>query len=164
MSNKKGQLSIGIWITIILFMFIGAIASGVESMYLGLYLNNTTFKYGTMGASLTLTDTINLIASLGSVISVITTFVMGTLSEKLKNRKLFLSVGYIVWGIVMLLFSRVRGGNVGSFFGLSGMSEIITGTAILIVGFSLVLTFTDFSSALTCTFKLTSAILGSIFS
>lgn len=141
MSNKKGQLSIGIWITIILFMFIGSIAGGVESMYLGLYLNNTTFKYGTMGASLTLTDTINLIASLGSVISVITTFIMGTLSEKLKNRKLFLSVGYIVWGIVMLLFSRVRGGNVGSFFGLSGMSEIITGTAILIVGFSLVLTF-----------------------
>lgn len=141
MSNKKGSLSIRIWITIILFMFMGAIAGNTESMFLGLYLNNTTFRYGTMGASLTLTDTINLIASLTAVVSGITTFVMGTLSEKLKNRKLFISVGYIVWGTVMLLFSRVRGGNVGSIFGLSGMPEIITCTAIVIVAFSLVLAF-----------------------
>ncbi len=140
MGNKKGQLSIKTWITIILFLFMGTVVGGVEGIYLSLYLNNTTFKDGSMGASLTLTDTVNLIASLSAVVSVITTFVMGTLSEKMKNRKVFVSVGYIVWGIVMLVFSRVRGGNVGNFFGLVQMSEIITVTAIIIIGFSLVLT------------------------
>ncbi len=141
LSNKKGRLSIRIWITIILFMFMGSIAGGVESMFLGLYLNNTVFKDGTMGAALTLTDTINLIASLTAVVSGITTFAMGTLSEKMKNRKLFISVGFIIWGIVMLVFSNVRGGNVGRFFGLRGISEIITVTAITVIAFTLVLAF-----------------------
>ena len=141
MSNKKGRLSIKTWITIILFIFMGSVAGGVEGMYLGLYLNNTTFKDGTMGAALTLTDTINLIASLTALVAGITTFVMGTLSEKLKNRKIFVSVGYIVWGAVMLVFSRVRGGNVGRFFGLIQMSEIITTTALLIIFFALILAF-----------------------
>lgn len=141
MSNKNGRLSIRVWVAIILFMFMGSIAGNVESMYLSLYLNNTVFKDGTMGAALTLTDTINLIASLTAVVSGITTFVMGTLSEKMKNRKMFISVGFIIWGIVMLVFSNVRGGNVGRFFGLRGISEIITVTAILVIAFTLVLAF-----------------------
>ena len=141
MGYKKGQLSLRTWITIIVFVFMGSIVGGVESMLLGLYLNNTTFKNGTMGASITLTDTINIIASLTSAIACITTFIMGTLSEKMKNRKLFISVGYIVWGVVMLAFSFVRGGNIGRYFGYTEMSDIVTTTALLIIGFSLVLAF-----------------------
>lgn len=141
MSNNKGRLSIRVWTAIILFMFMGSIAGNVETMYLGLFLNNTVFKNGTMGASLTLTDTINLIASLSAVVSGIATFVMGTLSEKKKNRKLFISVGFILWGIVMLVFSLVRGGNIGSFFGLRDISEIVTVTAITVIAFALILAF-----------------------
>lgn len=141
MSNNKGRLSIRVWTAIILFMFMGSIAGNVETMYLGLFLNNTVFKNGTMGASLTLTDTINLIASLSAVVSGIATFVMGTLSEKKKNRKLFISVGFILWGIVMLVFSLVRGGNIGNFFGLRDISEIVTVTAITVIAFALVLAF-----------------------
>lgn len=141
MSNNKGRLSIRIWTAMLLFMFMGSIAVNVESMYLGLYLNNTVFKYGTMGASLTLTDTVNLIASLSAVVSGITTFVMGTLSEKMKNRKLFISIGYIIWGVAMLLFSFVRGGNIGRYFGLTEMSAIVTTTATLVIAFALILAF-----------------------
>ena len=141
MSNNKGRLSIRVWTAIILFMFMGSIAGNVETMYLGLFLNNTVFKNGTMGASLTLTDTINLIASLSAVVSGIATFVMGTLSEKKKNRKLFISVGFILWGIIMLLFSFVRGGNIGGFFGLRDISEIVTVTAITVIAFALILAF-----------------------
>ena len=141
MSNNKGRLSIRVWTAIILFMFMGSIAGNVETMYLGLFLNNTVFKNGTMGASLTLTDTINLIASLSAVVSGIATFVMGTLSEKKKNRKLFISVGFILWGIAMLVFSLVRGGNIGSFFGLRDISEIVTVTAITVIAFALILAF-----------------------
>lgn len=141
MSNKKGQLSARIWITIILFMFISAIAGGVESMYLGLFLDNTVFRDGEMGASLTLTDAVNLIASLAAVISGITTFVMGTLSEKLKNRKLFISVGLILWGIVMLVFSAVKRENVANTFGYTDIAETITATAVIVISFALVLAF-----------------------
>ena len=113
MNNKKGGLSMRIWITRLIFMLMGSVAAGVESMFLGLYLNNTVFKHGSMGAPLTLTDTINLISSLSATVMGVTTFVVGTISEKMKNRKLFISVGYILWGIVMLVFSFIRGGNVG---------------------------------------------------
>lgn len=141
MNNKKGGLSMRVWTTILLFMLMGSIATNVESMYLGLYLNNTVFKYGSMGASLSLTDTINLITSLSAVVSGIATFVMGTLSEKLKNRKLFISIGYILWGVAMMLFSFVRGGNIGRYFGFTEMSDIITTTAMLVIVFALILAF-----------------------
>lgn len=141
MRRKKGRLSLRIWITIILFIFMSSIIGNVESMLLGLYLNNTTFKSGSMGASITLFDTINLIVSLSAVVSLITTFIIGTLSEKLKNRKIFISTGYILWGLVMVAFSFVRGGNIGRYFGYTEMSDIITTTALLIVGFALILAF-----------------------
>ena len=141
MSYKKGQLSTRIWITLLLFMFLGSTAGGVENMFIGLYLNNTTFKHGTMGATLTLTDTINIISASTAVVSCITTFVMATLSEKMKNRKVFISTGYIIWGLVMCVFSLVRGGNVGRYFGYTEMSDIVNTTTILIIVFSLVLAF-----------------------
>ncbi len=141
MSNNKGRLSIRVWTAIILFMFISSIAGGVESMYLGLFLDNTVFKDGAMGASITLTDAVNLIASLAAVVSGITTFVMGTLSEKMKNRKLFVSIGFILWGIVMLIFSAVKKDNVANVFGLTDVAEIITATAIIVISFALVLAF-----------------------
>ncbi|MBR5245955.1 MAG: MFS transporter [Clostridia bacterium] len=141
MSNKKGQLSKVTWLTIILFMFMSAIVGTTESMYLGLFLNNTVFKDGSMGAKITLTDTVNLIASLSAVVSVITTFVIGTLSEKMKNRRIFVSTGFIAWGTVMLVFSRIDILNVAGFLRISTLYEAVTVTAITIVCFALILTF-----------------------
>lgn len=141
MGNKNGRLSKRVWTAIILFMFIGAVAGNVESIYLSMFLDNTVFKDGAMGASITLTDAVNLIASLTAVVSGITTFIMGTLSEKLKNRKLFISIGFIVWGIVMLIFSVVKRENVANTFGYSDIAETITATAIIVVSFALVMAF-----------------------
>ncbi len=141
MSSKKGQLAKRVWIGLILFMFISSVAAGVESMYIGMFLDNTVFKDGAMGAPITLTDAVNLIASLTAVVSGVTTFVMGTLSEKLKNRKLFISIGFIIWGIVMLIFSVVKKENVANTFGYSDIAETITATAVIIVSFTLVLAF-----------------------
>lgn len=141
MSKKNGRLSKRVWTAIILFMFISSVAAGVESIYLSMFLDNTVFKDGAMGASITLTDAVNLIASLTAVVSGVTTFIMGTLSEKLKNRKLFISIGFIVWGIVMLIFSVVKRENVANTFGYSDIAEAITATAIIVVSFTLVLAF-----------------------
>lgn len=141
MNDNKGPLSVRVWIAIILFMLMGSIAGNTESMYLGLFLDNTVFKNGPMGASITLTDAVNLIVSLGAVISCVTAFIMGTLSEKLKNRKAFISIGYIVWGIVMLLFSFVSKENVTKLFGFSDVAKSITVTAVIVVTFALVLAF-----------------------
>lgn len=141
MSEKKGRLSARIWVAIPLFMFICSIVAGVESIFLGLFLNNTVFKNGSMGAPLTLTDTVNLITSLTAVVAGITTFIMGALSEKMKNRKIFISIGFILWGAVVLLFSSVNTTNVARFFTIYAIDEIINATAITVILFSLVLAF-----------------------
>ena len=88
MNENKAQPTVRIWIAIVIFMLMGSIAGNTESMYLGLFLDNTIFENGSMGAAITLTDAVNLIVSLGAVISCGTAFVVGTLSEKLKNRKI----------------------------------------------------------------------------
>ena len=87
MNNKKGRLSVRIWTTIIVFMFMGSIAANTETMFLGLFLDGTVFKDGSMGAPITLTDTVNLIASLSAVVAGVAAFVMGAISVKMKNRK-----------------------------------------------------------------------------
>ena len=141
MSNNNGRLSGRTWRAIIIFMLMGSTAAGVETMYLSIFLNDTVFKDGTMGAAVTLTDTVNLIVSLTAAVAGIATFLMGTLSEKMKNRKAFISIGYIIWGIVMVLFGTVNRENVASLLGISDNAKIITITALTVVGFSLVLAF-----------------------
>ena len=141
MNENKAQPTIRVWIAIVLFMFIGSIAGSTQSMYLGLFLDNTLYENGPMGASITLTDTINLIVSLGAVVLCITAFIMGTLSEKLKNRKVFISAGYILWGIVMLFFSAVSKENVAKLFGFNDVAKSITVTAMIVISFALVLAF-----------------------
>lgn len=141
MNENKAKPTVRIWIAIVLFMLMGSIAGNTESMFLGLFLDNTVFENGPMGASITLTDAVNLIVSLGAVVSCGTAFFVGTLIEKFKSRKVFISIGYIVWGIVMLACSVVSNENVRSIFGISETARVITISAAMIVGFSLVLSF-----------------------
>lgn len=141
MGDKKGQLSKRIWIIIPIFMLMCSIAGGVESVFLSLFLNNTVFENGNMGATLTLTDTINLITSLTAVVAGVTTFIMGTLSDKMKNRKVFISFGFIAWGIVMVLFSNINRKNISRYLGLYSFRQIVTVTAVFVICFALVLAF-----------------------
>lgn len=141
MDNKKGRLSVRIWTAIIVFMFMGSIAANTETMFLGLFLDGTVFKDGSMGARITLTDTVNLIASLSAVVSGIAAFVMGAISERMKNRKKFISSGFIIWGIVMLIFSTVKRENVSNIFGFKYLADTITVTAVIVILFSLILAF-----------------------
>ena len=141
MNENKAQPTVRVWIAIVIFILMGAIAGNTESMYLGLFLDNTIFENGPMGASITLTDAVNLIVSLGAVISCGTGFVVGTLSEKLKNRKAFISIGYIAWGIVMIACSVVSNENVRKIFGINETAKVITVAAATLVTFSLILSF-----------------------
>ena len=105
MSNN-GKLTKRVWTGILLFMFMGLLAWNVENMYFNTFLNDCVYNEGILGASLTLTDAVNIMVTLSAITAVVTTFIMGTLSEKLKNRKAFISFGYIAWGIVTALFAN----------------------------------------------------------
>ncbi len=139
--NKNGQLTKRVWAGILLFMFMGLLAWNVENMYFNTFLNDCVYNEGILGASLTLTDAVNIMVTLSAITAVVTTFIMGTLSEKLRNRKAFISFGYIAWGIVTALFGFITKDNVAKIFGLSEPGEIITATAWVVIIMDMIMTF-----------------------
>ena len=141
MSNNNGKLTGRIWAGILLFMFMGSLAWNVENMYFNTFLSDCVYNEGAFGASLTLTDAINIMVTLSAITAVVTTFIMGTLSEKMRNRKAFISFGYITWGIVTALFGFITKENVANLFGLTDPGQIITATAWIVVIMDMVMTF-----------------------
>ncbi len=139
--NNNGKLTKRVWAGIILFMFMGSLAWNVENMYFNTFLNDCVYNEGTLGASLTLTDAVNIMVTLSAITAVVTTFIMGTLSEKMKNRKAFISFGYIAWGIITALFGFITKDNVANLLGLDNKGEIITATAWVVIIMDMVMTF-----------------------
>ncbi len=141
MSNNNGKLSKRVWTGILLFMFMGSLAWNVENMYFNTFLSDCVYNEGAFGASLTLTDAINIMVTLSAITAVVTTFIMGTLSEKLRNRKAFISFGYIAWGIVTALFGFITKENVSNLFGITDPGQVIAVTAWVVVIMDMIMTF-----------------------
>lgn len=141
MKTNNGQLTKRVWAGILLFLFMGSLAWNVENMYFNTFLNDMVFNEGSMGSSLTLTDAVNLMVTFSAIVAVVTTFIMGTLSEKMKNRKAFISFGYIAWGIITALFGFITKENVANLFGLENSAEIITATAWVVIVMDMIMTF-----------------------
>ena len=140
MSNNNGQLNKRVWIGLVLFIFMGSMAGTAQGTLTSVFLDNTVFDQGSMGAKITLTDAVNIITSVSAVISCITAFIMGTLSEKLRNRKIFISVGYIIWGIMTVLFGVIKKDVVAKMFGYTDAAQIVSTTAWIIIGFAFMMT------------------------
>ena len=85
------------WLVFILVGFAGQMAWNVENMYLSKFL----FYLGY--SNYHLMTTITVIVS--AIIAFLATFIMGALTDKLNRRKIFISVGYILWGISTAAFS-----------------------------------------------------------
>lgn len=139
--NNNGKLSKRVWAGILLFMFMGSLAWNVENIYFNTFLNDMVFDKGSMGSSLTLTDAVNIMVSGSAIVAVVTTFIMGTLSEKMKNRKAFISFGYIAWGIVTALFGFISKDKIVRMLGLTNPTEAVTITAWVVIVMDMVMTF-----------------------
>ena len=86
------------WIALILLGFSGQIAWVVENGWFNpfVYENITPDP-----------RVISWMVGASAVIATLTTFLMGTLSDKVRKRKPFILVGYILWGISTALFPTV---------------------------------------------------------
>lgn len=117
------------WTTIILFGLIGQIAWSIENNEFNLFL----FNY--IGGS---TSDIAKMVSYSAIAATLTTLIMGTLSDKIGHRKLFLCVGYILWGISTLTFAFISRDNVARFV---SEEKVLSTTASLVVLMDCVMTF-----------------------
>lgn len=103
----KGKTGARIWASIVLFGLVGQIAWMIENMYLNVYLYKTV--------TYDLNATSAMVASSAVVATVVTLFA-GGLSDKIGKRKLFISIGYIFWGVSVFAFALITKENSAKLF------------------------------------------------
>ena len=113
------------WWILILFGLIGQIAWSVENMYFNL------FVFETISPNL---DAVTLMVQLSGVVATLTTLVAGVISDKIGNRRRFMSFGYLIWGITVSLFGFISTNNTHSLFGVAETRAITITLIIVIVG------------------------------
>ena len=82
-------------LVLLLFGIIGQIAWAVENMYFNL------FVFESIAPDL---GSITLMVQASGVVATLVTLLAGSLSDKVGNRRTFISVGYIIWGITVAVF------------------------------------------------------------
>ena len=112
------------WLVFILVGFAGQMAWNVENMYLSKFL----FYLGY--SNYHLMTTITVIVS--AIIAFLATFIMGALTDKLNRRKIFISVGYILWGISTAAFGLIDVNNVHALFPLANAGLVASIFVIII--------------------------------
>ena len=93
MNTKK--LGIRKWLSFIVAGLIGQLAWAIENNYLNVYVYDCTEK----------TIFITLMTVFSAIAATITTLFIGALSDRVGKRKLFISLGYVIWGISIILFA-----------------------------------------------------------
>ena len=97
--KTKTPLSKKFWFALVLFGLMGQIAWVVENMYLNV------FMYKMFNAS---ADDISMMVGASAVAATLTTLFIGALADRVGKRKIFISAGYILWGISIIGFAFLK--------------------------------------------------------
>lgn len=141
----KKKLSPRLWFNIILFGMMGQIAWNIENIYFNTFLFHNIYSNGTtqnaVNQAIGFQDAIKLMVALSAVTAVVTTLIMGTLSDRLNKRKAFISAGYVAWGLITASFGLISRDSVASVFHLSDEVQILTATVWTVIIMDCVMTF-----------------------
>ena len=126
----RKKLSPRFWLALTLFSLIGQVAWVVENMYLNVFI----YKMFHASAS-----DISMMVGASAVAATLTTVFIGALSDKIGKRKLFMCVGYLLWGISILCFVFIRTEIIEALFPMA-LSSAAVGVSLVII-FDCVMTF-----------------------
>lgn len=119
----KTKLGSRFWAALTIFSLMGQIAWVVENMYFNVFI------YKMFNASAA--DISNMVAA-SAITATLTTVFMGALSDKIGKRKLFISLGYILWGVSIFSFVFLRLDIISKTFGLT-MNAAAIGVSLTII-------------------------------
>ncbi|MCR4874683.1 MAG: MFS transporter [Clostridia bacterium] len=119
------------WTILIVFGLFGQIAWAVENMYFNLFVYNTIAKS---------TQTVTLMVQLSGITATLVTLFAGIFSDKLGNRRHFISIGYIIWGVVIASFAFISTNNTMKTFGIDDMQKAISITCTIVIVMDCVMT------------------------
>ena len=123
------RLTKRIWASFIIIGLVGQFAWTIENMYFNVFLYNTIS-----------TDP-NYIAAMvaaSAAAATLTTLLMGALSDKLARRKVFVCIGYILWGFSTMVFGFITVKNIKAWF---PAANAVTTAAVVVVVMDCVMTF-----------------------
>ena len=104
----KTKLGSRFWLALTIFSLMGQVAWVVENMYFNVFI----YKMFSASAA-----DISAMVAASAVTATLTTVFMGALSDKIGKRKLFISLGYILWGVSIFSFVLLREDIISGIFG-----------------------------------------------
>ena len=119
------------WFLLLLFGSIGQIAWSVENMFFGTFVYETFKNYNLADGSL---GTVTLMVQLSGIAATLVTLIAGTLSDKLGNRRGFISIGYIIWGITVALFGCLTPEIIGAVLSKPATQVVALSLVLFVVG------------------------------
>ena len=122
--NTNNRLSTRSMAVLLLFGMIGQIAWAVENMYFNL------FVFERIAPDL---NTVTLMVQASGVVATLVTLIAGALSDKTGNRRTFISVGYIIWGVTVALFGFLSKELVAKAIGVPVEQAIPTALVLAVV-------------------------------
>ena len=136
------------WFLLLLFGTIGQIAWSVENMYFGTFVYNTFKDFVNVEAAQgnAVLDTVTLMVQLSGIVATVVTLLAGTLSDKLGNRRRFISIGYIIWGVTVALFGCLTPDIVASVLGKESTQVVTLCLALVVVGDCVMTLFGSFAN------------------
>ena len=121
---NTNKLGIRKWLSFIVAGLIGQLAWAIENNYLNVYVYDATGK----------TIFITLMTVFSAIAATITTLFIGALSDRVGKRKLFVSVGYIIWGVSIVLFAFLDHRKPYSFIhATAAQGALLCGTFVVIL-------------------------------
>ena len=108
------------WLSFLVAGLIGQLAWAIENNYLNVYVFDCT------GDSIYIT----LMTVFSAIAATVTTLFMGALSDRLGRRKIFISSGYIIWGISIIMFAFL---DPRKSYNIVAHSALMSGTMIVIM-------------------------------
>ena len=132
----KDKVGFRMWMVFILIGLVGQFAWAIENMYLNsyiAYLNFSSIESERFDYSLL----ISITTAVSAIMATLTTIFMGALTDKVGHKKLFISLGYILWGISTACFGLL---NVNSSDGKT-LSITPFLAAVFVIVFDLIMTF-----------------------
>ena len=99
------QLGGKIWASLLMCGFIGQVAWVVENMYFATFAQDIFENSPDAGHLYYLVTTLMVVLS--ALTATVTTIFAGALTDKVGKRKPFISIGYIVWGLTIMLFATI---------------------------------------------------------
>ncbi|MDY2913694.1 MAG: MFS transporter [Candidatus Enteromonas sp.] len=115
MNQKNNKLGARLWVSLLLIGMVGQIAWAIENNYINLWVFSQSHN----------TDHINWMTSGSAVVATITTFLVGAWSDLKGKRKIFISVGYTIWGLFVFLFGVMSLPNMETVFGVGSTNAVL---------------------------------------